>query len=360
MKKKFEFKNLETLQLVRAVAVILVVFHHSYHLLIKYYGIDAPYFSLFEYGSMGVDLFFVLSGFIIFYIHHKDIGNKKRLNAFILKRFVRIYPIYWVITLSFVFINLMEGNLYSTIYFLKSFFLLPQSNQPIIGVAWSLIHEILFYIIFSLLIYSRRIVYPLIGTWVVLIIILLAWPTHTFENEFVNLILNPLNLEFLFGCLIAFIALNFNKNFRWMINVGLCGIVFFVLIQHIGNMEINRIVSWGIPSSFLILGLVNWEFRKEISVPKLLLYLGDASYSIYLTHIITLIFFDSIIKHFDIYSKIEHHVTIAIIAGIIAVLLGCVFYNIVEKPLLNYLKKKIIKSKNKSSENLEQKVQLID
>ena len=150
-------QQLYSLQLYRGISSILVVLHHANIVLDKAFQQDVS-FNLFHFGWIGVDFFFVLSGFIIFYVHQADIGQPQQFKSFIKKRFFRIYPLYWIILLSKVFISLLgdqnsEIQHSSFLQFLQAFLLIPQdrSNLEIfIGVSWTLTYEIFFYCIFSL------------------------------------------------------------------------------------------------------------------------------------------------------------------------------------------------------------------
>src|SRR5436190_1288571 len=96
--------TMATLQAGRALAALLVVLYHNglyIFALDKYWGAD-PSRGLFNFGHAGVEFFFVLSGFIIFYIHGKDLGVPSRFFSFIRKRFIRIYPIYWLVLAAII------------------------------------------------------------------------------------------------------------------------------------------------------------------------------------------------------------------------------------------------------------------
>jgi exopolysaccharide production protein ExoZ len=144
--------QLNSLQLYRGLASLLVVFHHSNLILGRELEQDIS-FNFFHFGWIGVDFFFVLSGFIIFYIHQSDIGQPHQFKSFIKKRFLRVYPVYWVILLSKVLVSLLgdkHGEIYHSNFgqFLQAFLLIPQEKANLdifIGVAWTLTYEV-FYI----------------------------------------------------------------------------------------------------------------------------------------------------------------------------------------------------------------------
>ena len=141
----------------RGIAALLVVLFHT-TVMTRYYFLDENYLTwLFEFGHAGVEFFFVLSGFIIYRIHRIDFSNPNRFYPYFLKRIIRIYPIYILLTLlllPFWLIFDSSGEQYhrEIVPLIKSLFLIPQSHFPHIGVAWTLTHEMLFYIVFSLFI----------------------------------------------------------------------------------------------------------------------------------------------------------------------------------------------------------------
>ena len=92
-------KKLNLLQVYRGIAAVLVVMFHLTDMSAQRLN-QVTFFNLFQAGWSGVDYFFVLSGFIMVYVHRSAIGKKDHLKSFLVKRAVRIYPIYWIITLT--------------------------------------------------------------------------------------------------------------------------------------------------------------------------------------------------------------------------------------------------------------------
>ncbi|MDQ0903973.1 acyltransferase [Paenibacillus sp. V4I7] len=317
----------DSLQLLRGIAACVVVIFHEFGT-----------YGLFKYGKYGVDLFFVLSGFIILYTHHTKIGEKKVLVPFILKRIIRVFPIYWFMT--FVYILLVSvsgfGSTLSIDYVLKSLFLLPQDKLPVIGVAWTLEFEMLFYFIFGLLMFNRKILYTTLTLWGLTIIYFFIFPTAL--PKAIEHIVSPLNLEFLFGCGIAVVVIKRKISAEWMTRLGIISIVTSLTLQYFNILKINDAIAWGIPFSILILGLVSLEMKKRLNIPKTLIYLGNASYSIYLSHLITLLVLESILEKLGLHKQYGHNGFVQLTFSVVAIFLGCVFYSLVEKPLLKYVR----------------------
>jgi exopolysaccharide production protein ExoZ len=325
--------KLSSLQLLRAIAVMMVVCLHGYNILLKYNNISIPTFKLLEYGAYGVDIFFVLSGFIIFYIHSKDIGNNQKLGKFLYKRTVRIIPIYWILTVVFIVLTKFNHSLFSIF---MSLFLIPEKSQPIIGVAWSLRHEMFFYLMFSLLILNKKVFLPLFYVWTIGIFFFSVVPVINIANPWLNVIFSSINLEFIFGCLIAYFHLNNKTDKSKLVIIGLILVALSMVIQ-VSGFSINRVITWGIPTAILILGLVGLETKKDIIIPKFLVFLGDASYSIYLVHIIVILIIDKVVN-FESYSS-NLAVVMLIISILTATIGGAVFHVVVEKTLMNFFRK---------------------
>ena len=154
---------LQSLQFLRGMAAVLVVLFHTsgaIFIMPKYFN-SQPFGRVFDFGYAGVDLFFVLSGFIIWKIHGKDVGQPAAWMAYIVKRLRRIYPPYWIaltlmVPVYFLVPSFGKGTERDIDQLLCSYLLLPHpTNMPILTVAWSLVFELFFYVMFSLLILNR-------------------------------------------------------------------------------------------------------------------------------------------------------------------------------------------------------------
>ena len=196
--------QLNLIQVYRGLAAILVLFHHGNIIFNRDLSKDFLG-NIFGFGWAGVDFFFVLSGFIIFYIHQSDIGKPREFKSFILKRIIRIYPLYWIILAVKVFASLTigyKGNGYNInpLELFKAIILFPQDRaileEKFLGVSWTLSYEMFFYIVFSLvLILGFRFMSPVIAVWVIGIIINIMGVTNFFPvNSMSEFIFNGRNI----------------------------------------------------------------------------------------------------------------------------------------------------------------------
>lgn len=360
----FEIDNTQTqprkfdlIQTFRGIAAVLVLLHHTSlsssvrNGYVYLGGLVTP-------GWAGVDFFFVLSGFIIFYISHKDIGNCNKSRIFITNRIKRIYPIYWLITLSIIvvfhfFSSLGDKYDTSPLVILKSIFLWPQ-QLPLLKVSWSLSYEMLFYLLFTLvIIFGMRFAFLITIPWILLILFKLVG-ILTFPGS--NFLLNPHNLEFIAGCLAAYLTINKLPKSGY-IYILLIGILGFIL-SWVGGMNhlilqdyTSGILCFGISSFFVILGASSIESRKVLKVPKSLIFLGDASYSIYLTHTPIIVALLTLFKKLNVLQHSGTFIQLTVI-WIITLFFGLLCYKCIEKPLILYLRNnKHIPSKNQFMPN---------
>ena len=142
--------KLEWLQIGRAVAAMLVVFHHADQASAHFLGLPGQRY--FGWGAYGVDFFFVLSGFIIFYAHRKDAPGLAPARRYGWKRLTRIYLPYLPIAIAWMGLLLLfqggqEARNWSV---LATLTLLPLATVSALSVAWTLTYELIFYAFFLL------------------------------------------------------------------------------------------------------------------------------------------------------------------------------------------------------------------
>ncbi|QBJ69420.1 hypothetical protein C3496_25140 [Bacillus anthracis] len=330
-------KKLNLIQASRAIVPLLVLIFHVSFVVDEHF--DYNFLNLTNLERVGgADYFFILTGFMMFYIHSRDIGNKEKFRPFLLKRFIGIYPYYWVITtIVCVFFFLIPiGYGYSTDIkvIMGSYFLSPMEEEPIIYTAWSLRHNILFYLIFSCLIFAnKRILRYLIGIWAALIVIIYAKGIEM-NNYFSSFIFNKVNLNFILGCICAYISMKLRlKHGKLFVTLAILGYIFTWLTGMYGWINVDSYLMYAICGTLLILGLVSFDMKREIRIPKIFNYLGNASYSIYITHAPFLGLIAIIIKDLGIHDLLGNLLS-TLLCILVAVVLGCLAHSIIEKPLL--------------------------
>ncbi|MGI8279811.1 acyltransferase family protein [Bacillus mycoides] len=349
-------KNFVILQYFRGIAALLVLLHHITGLMYEEYGFQYNYLNgYFSPGWAGVDFFFVLSGFIIFYIHEKDLGDKTKFKPFLLKRVVRIYPIYWIATLLWLPIFLTFND--HRVSIMKSFLLFPQETTPVLQVGWSLSYEMLFYLILSLLIFLRpKYSLPILSIWIVGILINLP---NIDQNLYQHIIFSPYNIEFLLGVVAAYLVKRFNNRLGWLVLiVGITGFLLsWLSIQYgvFGKFTIARILGFGLSSALIIGGSAAIDLRwSNLPRSNVLFYLGDASYSIYLIHFPVFRVLGKIFSVANIYNTLGLWLSTTVIL-IITIIIGCLFHTFVENPMLKMLNT-ILKRRKGKNEIIKQAI----
>ena len=284
-------RNSSSLEALRGIAALLVVFYHLQNIFGARAGV-VPLGGLFGSGDRGVDVFFVLSGFIIARTHGKDIGKAERLPLYLYKRACRVYPSVWILTACAAAVYFCDFGGAAKAWKLDSWnvvastLLLPQSKPPLVNVTWTLTYEIFFYLLFSSLVVSRR-----MG-----ILLLLAWQAGTavaaahvirFTGPLTAYYLRPVCLEFGIGMLCAILAAQprvaRGMSRPAMVFVAVAGIAAVILallyeaLWYPHGLEPVRPFVFGLGAGAAILGLTLLEQRKMLRVPAVLVRLGAAS-----------------------------------------------------------------------------------
>ena len=322
----------------------------------KYFGIIA--FSIpFSFGHVGVEFFFVLSGFIILHAHRNDIFQPHKLVGYLKKRFIRIYPTYWMIYLTVFFLAIISTALRNTVphdfsTILKSLILIPQSSlPPVLAVAWTLSYEMLFYLFFACLILSRWL--SIIAT-LSLTYIYLRY-TGISESPFpLSFLSSNYILLFIMGMIISIVCQSKkdifnNKLFYLPIGViGLMMAVFLIsytfedkhniLAGEVDPLKTYGTLLYGVTSSFLILSLVKIEDSGYVIGESCYLQiLGNSSYALYLIHfpLISILSKLSILIHLDKLGFIGGMISSIVIFSS-CLIISVVFHQWIEKPVISY------------------------
>lgn len=326
-------RTLNGIQFGRAVAAILVVLYHGGRMLPQYLG-NISLGKYFEYGNAGVDFFFVLSGFIIFYVHGKDIGQPSRLGNYLARRFTRIYPIYWVVTTFAIALLVAKGDWadLSPSHVVRSLVLFPDDTDPIVGVAWTLCHEMTFYLVFAALIASRNLGGILILAWLALVVVGIFHPHQQSNVKFLE---SPYHIEFVLGAFVAYCAKKYPVTAApGLIMIGL--LAFAVVGTQFNDLAIRLPAAgrglYGTASALIIFGLAVWERNGKILFPPWASFLGAASYAIYLIHTFLLGWIGRGLAIFFHRNSAPNLFYLASVIGAVAA--GCLLYQAVERRLM--------------------------
>ncbi|MFC4262689.1 acyltransferase family protein [Ferruginibacter yonginensis] len=339
-------RNLNLIQVLRGVASLLVVLFHTTSLIKE--SIHLNFIGgFFLFGGAGVDIFFVLSGFIIAYSSQQLHYKNNSFTSFLKRRFVRVFPVYWVIITLLLALQIMLPTFYNNQYnlnasnLLSTFLLLPQHTM-LNGVSWTLSYEIFFYILFSLsfLIPNKKVL-TVISVLYLAIIILLPLMGFINHSSWYYFVFFPMNIEFFMGIAIAVFMKKISLNLGKIL--VLLGTILFLCAGVLYNNDIalvagffNRVIFFGVPSFFIIAGVVRLEQQKQIKTNRILNSLGTASYSLYLIHLPIIAAFLKLTGKYFNQSAILLHVFALFIIIFICVL-SIIFFNVIEKPLIKKL-----------------------
>jgi exopolysaccharide production protein ExoZ len=344
----YDKQGLVSIQALRAVAAIAVAFAHITNSeLPRQLGIPNPLPAA-ELGSAGVDLFFVISGFVMVYASERFFRRAASPPEFLLRRMARIVPLYWVTTsiilayLLWHYGSLQAVNL-SPLVVIASymFFPYPQTNgymAPVHGVGWSLNFEMFFYLCFCLALpLGRR---PGVLAVVALLACLVAVNRAWGLPPPLDYLALPIVLEFAMGMLVALVV---REGYRLPLSactaLVVAGAAGYVLSYW--HPEIDHMVVWGIPSALVVAGVtLAGPSLTPSPLSRGIAFLGDASYSIYLVHPIAITLPRRLLG--AILNPAAAPVLYAVSVLIAAVIAACAVHVLFERPMTRYLQDAIM------------------
>ena len=340
--------NLISVQWLRAVAALMVVVHHSlYYSNVISGQPDSPR-VLFGFGSwsFGIHIFFVLSGFIMV-ATVGSFGERGAWKGFVVRRFVRIVPLYWLLTTAMASTLLLASGMQTVafdkgLYIASSYLFIPALRaagdlRPVLGQGWTLNYEMFFYFVFAVLL-----AFPRRKAVVALAVVFsaLAWLGRNLTIETPTLFTwtDGLLLEFVFG---AVVGLAFAEGFkmpRWLSFASILGGAALAYCEFTGPTAL--IV--GVPAAMIVAGSVLGPQPKLAGrAGRMLAFIGDASYSLYLTHVFVL----HPLERFwasRVGENLPHSVFI-ILAMFGSVAVGGIIYRFIEKPMTVFLQRRLLR-----------------
>lgn len=302
-------KNLDWIQLLRGAAALLVVMTHA-----RYALQGSPSYPLADrllgHGGLGVDLFFIISGFIMCYSTAGSGGGAADMARFLIKRVARVWPVYAVVTVLSVFV-FYNGTAYfhsaaNRLTFWHTLGMLPANPRAApyfsltLPVAWTLAFEMYFYLLFAASLLFRRWRWLVLGAWVLLTVIVLPQARGAvgldvardlgYRLGYMAIVSNPYVLEFVAGAAIGWLYLRDWVRVRstvvaWQL-LGLSA-MFAVWAIYGGVAAKPGPAGYGWPIALMVLCMAVASKTVHIRVPALFMWLGSISYSLYLTHLLS-------------------------------------------------------------------------
>ena len=301
--------QLKSIQVLRALAAFAVMLAHLQSIEATQSGAAGLLPALILAGFGGVDLFFVISGFIMIWVAGDAAPGPRSALKFLFARVVRIYPLWWLFAAATAIYYLIATGvpwdaemlanfeLTGSDHLIKSFLLIPHEAFPVLTLGWTLMHEMYFYLVFAgLLLLPQAYRGPaLIGWGALVVTAMLTGITGFYADTLLALAVYPMTLEFLFGAAVGWlIKSNRIKFAKPVLVLGCVGFVASLILIDFTSLEdslpILRTFSFGIASAMIVYGVAALELAQK-PMPwahARLVQLGDWSYSLYLCHILVI------------------------------------------------------------------------
>lgn len=341
---------LASVQFLRFVAALMVTIYHAQSAAVKIGGSFPQWFlDLAWIGSAGVPVFFAISGLVMSFSSARDFGRPGAPLAFILRRILRIYPVYWFVALLFLafpplYLVGWQDDPWRTVLALL---LVPGYAAGIITPGWTLAYELYFYGVFALLLLLPSVSAILILT-VFFPVSVAAGVILADESPFLRVATNPQLLVFLSGVLIA----------RWIrIKASTAdgslsravarlppfipfaiSVLGFAAAPYLHHQRFPATLTLGLPSIMLVAAaaIVEAQGRVPLLVRRWA-WLGDSSYALYLVH--TLIIWHMAVwlgPHGESFVAGSLRVVVLIIVSLVA---GFAVHHVFERPLMGWLRR---------------------
>jgi exopolysaccharide production protein ExoZ len=295
------------------------------------------------YGQFGVDLFFVISGFVMVYSSERLFGQPGAPMTFFARRLTRIVPLYWAATAIFVWFVVPYA---STKAVLGSLFFAPHipPEVPLLLVGWTLIFEMFFYAVFAIALLAKRRFAVVAGVSVFLVSFSVVFGpedaglwVHPPASSGVAYLAHPVIIEFVFGMMIALVYRAGGRFSMWA-TIGLITFAFIWLVTTTPS-ALPRPYSAGVAAALIVAGvsLSSMSSPKRSHFIRCVVFLGDISYALYCTHLLTFSFVAWTVTNLAI-SPVGH--ALAYMGAMLStgLVIAAGTYLVFEKPTTDFLK----------------------
>jgi exopolysaccharide production protein ExoZ len=336
-------REIDGIQYLRAVAALMVVAHHARH----YFPQGDLWSNL---GSRGVDIFFVISGFIMAHStrgYRADGDRAAQALEFLLKRVIRVVPLYWLALLWTGKSSLFSGA-QPPLDVLRDFLFVPHFHRvytgsifPYLVPGWTINYEMFFYAIFalSLLLGGRRFRFVAIVLLALVGLGFLDWksaPAIFYTSSVL--------LEFLLGVVVYFLTRSSGR----VLSRSMLGAILAtaVVLLSFDNGDAVRGFADGPFAAVIVWVAVQWPWKARI---HWLRSLGDASYSIYLFHLASFWVAGSLLHRAGLVAPTPLGIVVALVVHMAtAIAAGLLVHRFVERPLLRFLRRRLPRSNSRA------------
>lgn len=354
--------RLRSIQDLRGIASFLVVTTHARNMVLLSSAAAGPFVvgsagAVGDFGASGVDLFFLISGFVMAYSIAAADDGPVGAARFGLLRLVRIAPPYWIVSAVLTIRLALDGGvdpraIVNAVLFVPVADTERYTVTPL-SIGWTLSFEVTFYVLVALLVLLRLSRAPLVLVGVIVALVALGIALRP-EIWMLRWITNPMLLEFALGILV-FIAWRRGWLARmrvvWAVVAvaGLLGLIVTAVVGVPGIAALSNIVSgadsllrvgvWGIPMTAVLLGALAFAGGGRPGVvDRVLGGLGDASYSVYLVHLPVMVGVRMLLGLTPLRIPSDLLFLLLVAIGVAS---GLVYYRLVERPLTRWLRRRV-------------------
>ncbi len=342
-----------SVQAARFLAACMVLYVHCFNFALQGspadYAGDILYFT--RLGNAGVHVFFVISGFIIVYASRDEFGSSSAIVPFLVRRFLRIFPIFWILSLVNIAVRTLMGTGLpdSLEDYLLTFLLYPGHSSDLIFVGWSLSYEIVFYLVAgALMVFSlARAVMLMTVIFLSLAALGLLGIGKDLDDGFWT---NALFAEFVFGAWVALLVLRGHRAPPGLAMLSLlAGVGLLLAGLAFDYTQYPRALIWGAPSVLFLYGCVHLELAGRLPgwIARLK-GLGDASYTLYLLHAVLMPLIAFLITPWQ-HVSLALVLALAAFMALISILASVWMYQKVERPILRWSRKLVPGHRSKRS-----------
>lgn len=360
-----QISKLKWLQALRGVAAFMVVMVHNRSAFMDTQAGKVIANHVLLPMAMGVDLFFIISGFLMVLTTRDFDGSGAYAWKFMAKRLARIWPLFAVVSLVAIVVEHGFRGLFDlsvAFPYLEGLVFIPHNPaasgiyfQMAVGVAWTLCFECYFYLLFAASMGFGRRRYWAMAAWFALMLIvipmcrggynlgvasqpLVAW------SRYANLAINPIVWDFVFGMLAGWLYVSpitiRNRTAIYAIAI-LSTAALLVAWHRLGMVNFFGPRGWGAPLAILFACMVMLAKAGGIKVPTSLVWLGEISYSLYLVHVYVFELMQHAMTHLSLPSDVAKWM---LFAGrpMIAVFCAWATFACVEKPASEWMRKQLL------------------
>jgi exopolysaccharide production protein ExoZ len=339
-RSRIQFASLEYL---RVIASFMIILFHAHSISLRHADQQGlSYFSvpIFWYGC--IDLFFVMSGFLMIHMSRNLYGRSGGLRNFLLRRITRTPPLYWVYTIGIAAIFTITPTLSSqgTVgwkWLVGSMLFYPMARDPIIAIGWTLEYEVFFYIVIGLSIllpyrwgwkFALSALIGAVSLGIALGVKANPWGTWT----------NPLLLDFAIGICVAvtyYSGVSLSRIGTWI--AVILGLVLICVLHRLTPRDLLRPATAGAGVGLIVAAATMTETPWRLGrFHRFAHELSNQTYTMYLCHILVLKLFESL--YFRFFTGFGADITFILVGFIVVVIVSRGLYVIGERPITEYLR----------------------